>query len=375
MKRNFWIAFVAMMLMMVVVFGCVGCSNNNSTQNDNSNVEQTTPDINNNEPNGSENSDQNNGSNDVENNVNNGNETTEPDVNGDVNNGTNDDNNGNTDNNTGNNDNSDNGSTGDDSNTDNNFPTDNLVGLGIYVFPSNETPNYRHGDVIKGVETTLNDGTVMYMFGQFQSLYFIDAIFDDAYDVWGINCRYSSNLVYCGYKLTQRTDGTFYSYMDASYVDTTGRELSYYVGRIYEANGQYAMVVDGTQETFSAGMTTVAETVTFYAGEALVEMEVYIALDVEMFDGLYNAYEFVFYNSSGTVVNTVSFDINNIPSELVWEDNYFRADVRYKYNGETLFEKEIRSNSVYLGQEFVCDTVINGVGYHHNIAWVVDTEN
>lgn len=373
MKRNFWLAFVAMMLAMVMVFGLVGCSTNNSTQNDNSNVEQTTPDVNNNEPNGSENSDQNNGSNDVENNVNNGNENTEPDVNDDVNTGTNDDNNGNSDNDT---NNGDNGSTGDDSNTnDNNFSTDNLVGLGIYVCPSNETFSYSNGAVIKGVETTLNDGTVMYTFGQFQSMYFIGATFDDAYDVWEVDCRYSSNLVYCGNRLAQRTDGTFSSYMEATYVDMTGRTLSYYLGRIYEDNNQYYLVVDNKKEEFRTDWTTIAETVTFYAGDVLVEMEVYFAFDVELFDGLYDSYEFIFYNSSGTVVNTVEFDINNIPSELAWEENYFRADVKYKYHGETLFETEIRSNSVYLGQDFVCDTVINGIGYHHNISWVVNTEN
>ena len=376
MKRNFWIAFVAMMLMMVMVFGCVGCSNNNSTQNDNSNVEQTTPDINNNEPNGSENSDQNNGSNDVENNVNNGNETTEPDVNGDVNNGTNDDNNGNTDNNTGNNDNSDSGSTGDDSNTNNdNFSTDNLVGLGLYVFPTNETPIYSDGAVIKGVEATLNDGTVMFTFGQFQAMYFINASFDEEFDGWTMDTRYSSNLVYCGKRLAQRPNGTFSSYMEATYVDMTGRDLSYYIGRIYEDNNQYFLMVDATQEDFMPGMTTIAETVNFYANDVLVEMEVYFAMDVEMFDGLYNAYEFIFYNSSGTVVNTVKFDVNSIPSELVWENNYFRAEIQYKYNNEVLFEKEIMSNDVYFSSGFVCDTVIDGIGYHHNIPWVMNTEN
>ena len=253
-------------------------------------------------------------------------------------------------------------------------PSENakVVGLGIYVFPTNETPSYSNGAVIKGVETTLNDGTVMYTFGQFQSMYFIGATFDDAYDIWEIDCRYSSNLVYCGNRLAQRTDGTFSSYMEATYVDMTGRTLSYYLGRIYEDNNQYYLVVDNKKEEFRTDWTTIAETVTFYAGDVLVEMEVYFAFDVELFDGLYDSYEFIFYNSSGTVVNTVEFDINNIPSELVWEENYFRADVKYKYHGETLFEKEIRSNSVYLGQDFVCDTVINGIGYHHNISWVVD---
>ena len=281
-------------------------------------------------------------------------------------------------NNSNQNDNSDtNTNSGNENNTEDNFvpyvPSENakLVGLGIYVFPSNETPNCRDGAAIKGVETTLNDGTVMFTFGQFQAMYFIDASLGE-YNVWSMDTRYSSNLVYCRKRLAQRTDGTFSSYMEATYVDTTGRDLSYYIGRIYEDDNQYYLVVDTTREEFIPGQTTTVETVTFYAGEALVEMEVYIALEAEMFDGLYDAYEFIFYNSAGTVVHRVEYTVDNLPVSMDWENNYFRAEANCKYNGEVLFVKDITSNYVYLGGDFVCDTVINGVGYHHNISWVVD---
>ena len=253
-------------------------------------------------------------------------------------------------------------------------PSENakVVGLGIYVFPTNETPSYSNGAVIKGVETTLNDGTVMFTFGQFQAMYFINASFDDEFDIWTMDTRYSSNLVYCGKRLSKETDGTFFSYMEATYVDMTGRNLSYYIGRIYEDNNQYCLVVDTTKEEFIPGGTTIAETVTFYAGDVLVEMEVYFALDVEMFDGLYDSYEFVFYNSSGTAVHTVEYTVDNLPVSMDWENDYFRAEVNCKYNGKVVFVKDIRNNYVYLGGTFVCDTVINGIGYHHNISWVVD---
>lgn len=383
MKRNFWLAFVAMMLAMVMVFGLVGCSTNNSTPNDNSNVEQTTPDVNNNEPNGSENSDQNNGSNDVENNVNNGNENTEPDVNGDVNNGTNDDNNGDSDNDTNNGDsengtnNGDNGSTGDDSNTNNNVSTNNFVGIGIYVCSTNEVFPYANNAKINGELTTLVDGTEMYTFGDFQALYVIEAYRSKPYDLWALRYASTSNIVYCSGVLNEHNDGTFFACLGGTYVDISSQDLCYYFGRIYNDNGNYYLIVDNNKNSIAAGDYTMSEYVNVLVGDTIVEVEVYFSFQNEMFDGIYDSYEFVFYNSAGTVVDTFEYSVRNLPKQIVWKSEYEDVTINQKYNGETLLSTDIRGALIVseIVDGFVCNTILDGIGYCYTVSWVVNTEN
>ena len=368
-KKNLFIAVLAMLMVCVMMFVCVSCGKSDVDTNNNTNIEQTTPDIENENNPGSENSNQNGGS--VENE-----ESTTPDNSGDV------DNSDNTDNgseNTGDDNSSDDNNVNNpDNNEDVNDDTDGnnkLVGIGLYVCANDATFPYYHGQKINGVINTLDDGTTMYQFGKFESIYVVDANKIGRYNnYWDLNCMYSSKFVYCKDILQERKNGTFFSGVTATYANMSGQDLTYYIGKIYQSNNGCYLVVNSEPNVFKKDTYVILdEPVYVKAGDVDVAVEISITLDTQMLDGIQNEIEFVFYDMYGNVVSTKSYNVRTIPNEIVWQDNYDKVIISEKYNGTTSFTiTETRGDLVYVNMGYDWNTVINNVGYHHHISWILE---
>ena len=364
MKRNLFIALVAMLMVCVMLVCCVSCGKSNNDTNNN--VQQSTTNTENENNPGSENSDQQGNVNDA----NNDNSTSD-------NSGSNVDNSGNDNNGTdneGGNNSSDNGGNG---TVDDGFVADpnasTVVGFGIYVYDANSASPYSAGQVIKGTLTTLEDGRQIYTFGNFESMYLVGPIQEGRYKTWDLDVVYSDNLVYWDELLDERNDGTFFAVMNAYYVNTSGKDLVYCTGDVYLQNDEYYLIVNDGSNTFRIGEAESNKNITVRVNDVDVLISTYISLDTEMFDGIHDEFTFDFCNSAGSVMYSETYSANNLPDFLTWETEIDRVVVYRKYNGDVKFKTTItRATVLNVNDGLNVDTVINNVGYCHKIAWIIE---
>lgn len=363
MKRNLFIAFVAMLMVCVMLVCCVSCGKSNNDTNNN--VHQSTTNTENENNPGSENSNQQGNVNDANNDNSTDNSGSNVDNSGNDNNGTD---------NEGGNNSSDNGGNG---TVDDGFVADpnasTVVGFGIYVYDANSASPYSAGQVIKGTLTTLEDGRQIYTFGNFESMYLVGPIQEGRYQTWDLDVVYSDNLVYWSECLNERNDGTFYANMTAYYVNTSGKDLVYCTGDVYLQNDEYYLIVNGGSKTFRMSEAESVQNITVHVNDVDVSVFTYISLDTEMFDGIHDEFTFEFCNSVGSVMYAETYSATNLPDFLNWTSDIDHVIVYGKANGSVKFEHTIaRSDVLNVNDGLNVDTVINNVGYCHKIAWIIE---
>ena len=365
MKKNLFIAFVAMLMVCVMLVCCVSCGKSNNDTNNN--VQQSTTNTENENNPGSENSDQQGNVNDANNdNSTSDNSDSNVDNSGNDNNGTD---------NEGGNNSSDNG--GNDT-VDDGFVADpnasTVVGYGIYVYDANSASPYSAGQVIKGTLTTLEDGRQIYTFGNFEAMYLIGPVQKGRYNTWDLDVVYSDNLVYWSENLNERNNGTFYANMTAYYVNTSGNNnLVYCTGDVYLQDNEYYLIVNSGCNTFRIGETESTQEIIVNVNNIEVSVFTYISLDTTMFDGIHDEFTFEFCNSVGSVMYSETYSANNLPDLLNWTSDIDHVIVYKKTNGVVKFENTItRAVVLNVNEGFLVDTVINNVGYCHKIAWIIE---
>lgn len=383
MKKNLIIAAIAAIVtvcFVVVICLCIGKSNPGTNT---PNTEQTTTNTDETNP-GSENSDHNNDNNIID----------DSNVNGNVNNNESD----NTDNgsesandNTTSNDNntdvendpstsepSDNENNNNENtdNTDNNTDTPpyaeaTVIGFALYVCEANKSLPYSNGQKVDGVLQTIEDGRTIYTFGDYESIYIADLV---KTKVWSMSCECSDNLVYGRGVLNKRNNGTYYSIMTSNYVNTTGKALVYYTASIYRHRDDYYLIANTTRHDFLDNKQVFPDddiVVTFDG--MTVDVYTYITLDTEMYDGLYDSFTITFYDEAKNVVGSETYTNNNLPDEIVWKSEAYTAYITHYYKGNegiTIYKSRRDIEKSNKGYDW--NTVIDGVGYHHHIAWILE---
>ena len=381
-KKNLIIAIAAIVVVCLVVVICCVCIGKSNPDTNTPNTEQTTTNTETNP--GNENSDHNDNDDiindsdvnddvvkDESNNTdNNGSENVEDNTSND--NNTDSENDSSTsepsDNENNNNENTDNA----DDNTDTPpYAEPTVIGFALYVCEANNALPYSNGQRVDGVLTTLEDGRTIYTFGDYESIYIADLVKNT---VWSMSCECSDNLVYGRGVLNKRNNGTYYSVMTAYYVNTTGKALVYYTASIYRHHDDYYLIANTTRYDFIDNGKVFPDDDIIVAFDGMtVDVSTYIILDNEMYDGLYDGFTITFYDEANNVVGSETYTNNNLPDEIVWKSEAYSAFITHYYKGnEGIAIYKHRRDIAKSNRGYDWNTVIDGVGYHHHISWILE---
>ncbi len=380
-KKNLIIAIAAIVAVCLVVVICCVCIGKSNPDTNTPNTEQTTTNTETNP--GNENSDHNDNDDiindsdvddDESNNTdNNGSENVEDNTSND--NNTDSENDSSTsepsDNENNNNETTDN--TGDNTDNPDNIPyaEPTVIGFALYVCEANKALPYSNGQRVDGVLQTIEDGRTIYTFGNYESIYIADLVKNK---VWSMSCECSDNLVYGSGVLNKRNNGTYYSIMTSYYVNTTGKALVYYTASIYRHRDDYYLIANTTRHDFVDNEQVFPDddiVVTFDG--MTVDVYTYIILDNEMYDGLYDSFTITFYDEANNVVGSETYTNNNLPDEIVWKAEAYTAFITHYYKGnEGITIYKHRRDIATSNRGYDWNTVIDGVGYHHHISWILE---
>ena len=379
-KKNLIIAIAAIVAVCLVVVICCVCIGKSNPDTNTPNTEQTTTNTETNP--GNENSDHNDNDDiindsDVDDDVVND-ESNNTDTNGSENV---EDNTSNYNNTVSEND----SSTSEPSDNENNDNTDDntdnpdtipyaeptVIGFALYVCEVNNTLPYSNGQRVDGVLQTIEDGRTIYTFGDYESIYISDLV---KTTVWSMSCECSDNLVYGSGVLNKRNNGSYYAGMTSYYVNTTGKALVYYTASIYRHRDDYYLIANTTRYNFVDEEQVFPDddiVVTFDG--MTVDVYTYIILDNEMYDGLYDSFTITFYDEANNVVGSETYTNNNLPDEIVWKSEAYTAFITHYYKGnEGITIYKHRRDIATSNRGYDWNTVIDGVGYHHHISWILE---